>query len=80
VGADETLLQRAREIMKQSPRNNLTVIVVNEAELRKHAPLRQFFEAGCAVIEGEVVQLEAKDRVLMLADERIICFEKCYLL
>jgi len=28
----------------------------------------------------QVAQLDAPDRVLMMSDERIICFDKCYLL
>ena len=80
VGVDETLLERCRAVMAASPRNNITVIVRDEASLRQHAPLEHYFQAGAAVIEGEVAQFDAPDRVLMMADERIICFDKCYCL
>ena len=80
VGCDASLLGRARALMLESPQNNLTIVVDSADSLAKLAPLEQFFEAGCAVVEGEVVQLEAKDRVMMLGDERIICFDKCHIL
>ena len=80
VGVDETLLERCRAVTAASPRNNITVIIRDEASLRQHAPLEHYFQAGAAVIEGEVAQFDAPDRVLMMADERIICFDKCYCL
>ena len=80
MGVDETLLERCRAVTAASPRNNITVIVRDEALLRQHAPLEHYFQAGAAVIEGEVAQFDAPDRVLMMADERIICFDKCYCL
>ena len=80
VGADETLLERCRSVTAASPRNNITIIVPKEECLQRHAPLDQYFKVGAAVIEGEVAQFDAPDRVLMMTDERIVCFDKCYLL
>ena len=80
VGADETLLDRCRSITEASPRNNITIIVSDENCLKRHAPLDLHFKAGAAVIEGRVEQFDVPDRVLMLDDERIICFDKCHIL
>eukprot|EP01043_Picozoa_sp_COSAG02_P022079 COSAG02_NODE_1137_length_14313_cov_6.111369_7_plen_226_part_00 len=80
VGADETLLDRCRSVTEASPRNNITIIVSDENCLKRHAPLDLYFKAGAAVIEARVEQFEVTDRVLMLDDERIICFDKCHVL
>jgi hypothetical protein len=80
VGVDDTLLDRCKAITAASPRNNITVIVSSKEALSQHAPLSDYFGAGAAVIEGDVAQFDATDRVLMMGDERIICFDKCCVL
>lgn len=80
IGADETLLDRCRSVTEASPRNNITIIVPSEQCLQQYAPLDLYFKAGAAVIEGDVAQFDAPDHVLMMKDERIICFDKCYVL
>eukprot|EP01047_Picozoa_sp_COSAG01_P085534 COSAG01_NODE_18838_length_1049_cov_2.481053_1_plen_304_part_01 len=115
IGADADLLKHAQSLMRANARNNLTIVVRDEAYLRRYAPLHEcanantngcacsasfsyagalvmicrtcmnivffgwccrYFQAGCAVIEGSVAQFDAEDRVLMLEDDRIICFDK----
>ena len=67
-------------LAKSSPNNNLIVIVDSEAALSS-APgspgLNWFFENRCAVIEGKVILFDARTKMLMLEDERIIAFDSC---
>eukprot|EP00941_MAST-03F_sp_MAST-3F-sp1_P004106 g4106.t1 len=78
INADSSLLKKVEAIRNEDTRNNVTIIVASKSELEE--PLEKYYQHGCGIIEGEVEQFEVSDRVLMLTDERIICFDKCFVL
>ena len=78
IGASRDVLVRAQEIMKKDARCNITCIVNSSAELEQFAPLSSYYKAGCAVIEVPVRQFDVRNKILMLEDERILCFDHAY--
>jgi hypothetical protein len=64
-------------LYRESPANNITVVVPRASDLEQFAPLQSYYDAGCAVIEGVyVTQHDAQDKVLLLSDERIVCYDE----
>lgn len=67
------------ERLSRDARNNIT-IVAPEADLREHAPGGdQSFYARCQCghIESQVALMDVKAKIMMLDDERIVCFDRC---
>jgi hypothetical protein len=77
IGASSSVLPRAREIMKADPSCNITCICAT-SDLEEFAPIESYYQAGCAVIEIPVRQFDTTNRILLLDDERIVCFDHAY--
>mmetsp|Transcript_5176 Transcript_5176/g.12534 ORF Transcript_5176/g.12534 Transcript_5176/m.12534 type:complete len:199 (-) Transcript_5176:40-636(-) len=73
VGVAEMTLDLARELASRSERNNLTVVVGSIQGLGPGL-LGDLHAARCAVIESQPEQIDFQEKILMLKDERIICY------
>ena len=79
IGVSENTLELARKICDSDRNNNLTIIVNSIEEIEKYAPVRDFYNCRCGVIECPVQQADTENKMLMLKDERIICFDHAYI-
>ena len=79
VGINEHSLQLASQIANADRNNNLTIIVTSLAEIEAFAPVSEFYKCRCGVIECAVQQTDVEHKILMLKDERIICYDRAYL-
>jgi len=78
-GVSKHTLTQAKAIAEADRRNNLTV-VVSPDELKKHnINPEDLYKCRCAVIDGEIKQMDVVNKILMLADERIICYDFAYM-
>jgi hypothetical protein len=77
VGASASVLPSCKEIMKNTA-NNITC-VASVSDLEQFAPIEKYYEAGCAVIEIPVQQVDVTHKIMMLEDERIVCFDHAYI-
>ena len=81
IELNEYTLSHVRRISSESERNNLTVVVKSIDDLKAFnlAP-ELLYENRCAIIEGVVLnQLDSENKIIMLNDERIICYDYLYL-
>ena len=76
VGVDKHTLRACRTFAEESNRNNLTLVVkdVSEIEEEGHS-VEDFYKARCAVIFSAPQQIDLNNGILMLQDERIICYD-----
>lgn len=79
VGINDQSLQLASQIANANRNNNLTIVVTSIAEIEKFAPVSEFHKCRCGVIECPVQQTDVEHKILMLKDERIICYDHAYL-
>ena len=57
--------------------HNVTVIAESRAAIEKHCSVQDLYDARCAIVEGQSPrQIDTTDKVMMLDDERIICFDR----
>ena len=55
--------------------NNVTIVASND-ELKRLQPMEKWSNWQCGVIDGKVALLDVEAKILMLEDERIICFDR----
>ena len=80
LGVSPQTLAQARAIAEADVNNNLTLVVGSLSELATQGVTpEELYAQRCAVIEGTMEQMDAENKILMLADERIICFTFAYL-
>ena len=87
VGVDAQTLDQCRRVAAASPQNNLTLVLPRGHPLLlaeragsheggdKHGvSLADFYACRCAVVESRPAQIDFAEKVLMLEDERMICY------
>lgn len=75
VGSNKDSDEKIKMLALQSPQNNLLVVATTKDSLSK--PLSFYYENRCGVIENvEVELIDSTEKILMLDDERIICFDE----
>lgn len=79
IGVNEETLKLVERVCAIDNRQNLTLIVNDVTDIEKHASIHEFYKNRCAVIAGSVRQIDVNSKVLMLYDERIICFDAAYI-
>ena len=77
VGVGDDTLATARAFCSASDRHNLTLVIssIEDDLVSKGLRPADFYQCRCAIIEGEVEQIDAGAKMLMLRDERILCFD-----
>lgn len=73
VGVNDQVLKRLMELRRESPQNNLLLVVQNENDVSDHSKI--LADSHCGVIVGTVELLHPKKKIIMLSDERIIVFD-----
>jgi hypothetical protein len=79
IGVSPHTLELTRKISNEHRNNNLTIIVNSMKDFEGYGKVEDYYKNRCAVIESPVAQMDTKDKVLMLEDERIICFDRAYI-
>lgn len=81
IGLSEDTLRQLRYLAKEKVNNNMTLVVksVKDIDDFPDVDIKEIWAARCAVIESDVRQLDTQSKMLMLEDERIICYDKAYL-
>lgn len=78
VGVNPDTIVEIERLAKESPRNNVMIVAAPPvAELHKLAPPQFYDDCQCGVIESEVALMDVKAKIMMLDDERILCFDRC---
>ena len=74
-------LHHAKRISSESENNNLTLVVKSIDDLIAfNLTPEMFYENRCAIIEGVALnQLDSENKIMMLNDERVICYDYLYL-
>ena len=65
-----------KRVAEASPQNNLTCIVKDRKEFSDvdFGP-SDIYACRCALVESQPSQIDFKEKILMLEDERIICYD-----
>lgn len=79
VGVSQQTLGLASKICGEDRNNNLTIVVKSLADIEAFAPVGEFYKCRCGVIECPVQQTDVENKMIMLKDERIICFDHAYI-
>jgi hypothetical protein len=79
IGISKQSLELASKICNEDRNNNLTIVVKSLADIEAFAPVSEFYKCRCGVIECQVEQTDVEHRMIMLKDERIICFDHAYI-
>ena len=78
VGLNADTIPEIERLAKESPRNNIMIVAAPPPEeMHKLAPRKFYQDCQCGVIESEVALMDVKAKIMMLDDERIICFDRC---
>ena len=64
------------DIERLSRENNNVLVIASERECSRVATAEQLASWQCGVIDGKIKLLDVENKMLMLADERIICFDR----
>ena len=76
VGVDAHTLEYARLAAAASPQNNLTLVVSSMQDIEEAGlSAADFHLQRCAIIESRPAQIDFDHKILMLEDERIICYD-----
>ena len=80
IGINERTLQLCIDAAEQSPQHNLTLVVSDLQEIYRqgHKP-EDFYAQRCAIVESLPSQIDFKNQILMLNDERILCFDELHM-
>ena len=79
IGVDEATLSHANLISKNA-RNNLTLVISNEKELDEFGyKMSDFHSKRCAIHISKPEQIDFENKILMLEDERVICYDRLYI-
>ena len=72
INVDSTTLTTCESLAAASPNNNITLVVPNIKTLDDPAP---YYKARVAIIESSPTQIDFSNRILLLRDERIVCYD-----
>jgi len=79
LGISANTLDETAAISKANVRNNLTVIVHSMEDIEKYTTAEQLYMNRCAIIAVPLQQIDTEHKIMMLRDERIICYDFAYL-
>lgn len=81
LGVNGHVIERIQELRKESPQNNILIIVPNEESLHAAAKASNvstnvYAECQCGIVTNAKLQLlNSSAKILMLDDERVIAFD-----
>ena len=76
VGVDQHTLSHCTAVAAASPQNNLTLVVTHMEDIENFGHTADdFYQQRCAIIVCQPQQMDLEHKILMLRDERIICYD-----
>jgi hypothetical protein len=80
INVNARTLEQVTKVCADDRRNNLTVVVRSMDDLtRYNLTPSDLWAHRCAIIEVPLQEIDTENCILMLADERIILYDYCYL-
>ena len=76
VGVNSDTIYEIERLARDDVRNNITLIE-SEAELLQLRPMKFYEKCQCGMIDEQVRLMDVRAKIMMLEDERIICFDRC---
>ena len=80
IQVSKDTLNQTMRISRENERNNITVVVKSIDDLKAcDLTPEMLYKNRCAIIEGVAIQqFDAKNKIIMLNDERIIAYDYAY--
>lgn len=79
IGIDKSTLCTCESLSAASPQQNLTLVVEDFNEIREAGlEASEFYRNRCAIIKSKPKQIDLQHRILMLEDERIVCYDSLH--
>ena len=76
MGTNVTINARIAQLAAESPQNN-TIIITNGKEHLLTEHLSFYHTNRCGIIENVTIhEVDAINKIIMLSDERILCFDE----
>ena len=79
IGVDESTLLRGKALAKNA-QNNLTLVIKDIQDLEKYGyTVSDFYHQRFAVHISNPKEMDFQNKILMLEDERIVCYDRLYI-
>ena len=75
IGVDQQTLKSCQQFADESPQHNLTLVASMEQIEAQGLTEADFYKSRCAIIDSAPKQIDMENRILMLEDERLICYD-----
>ena len=75
VGVDNHTLDECQRFAEESPQHNLTLIASSDDIAKQGLAADDFYVHRCAVIDSSPKQIDMEHQILMLEDERLVCYD-----
>jgi hypothetical protein len=75
VGVDKETLNECQRFAEESPQHNLTLVASPNEICGQGLTPEDFYMHRCAIIDSPPKQIDMENRILMLEDERLICYD-----
>ncbi|CEL98413.1 unnamed protein product [Vitrella brassicaformis CCMP3155] len=73
------LVTEVHRIAKSDGRNNCLVLARSE-DLRRFGREEDFWSARCGIHDAPIERIDVDNKMLLLSDERIVCYDECVFL
>ena len=75
VGVDNHTLQECQRFAEESPQHNLTLVASSDEISSQGLTADDFYVHRCAIIDSSPKQIDMQHQILMLEDERFVCYD-----
>tara|TARA_B110000208_G_scaffold179890_1_gene229092 strand:+ start:53 stop:958 length:906 start_codon:yes stop_codon:yes gene_type:complete len=75
IGVDNHTLDECQSFAEESPQHNLTIVASTDDIISQGLTLEDFYMHRCAIIDSSPKQIDMENQILMLEDERLICYD-----
>ena len=75
VGVDNHTLQECQRFAEESPQHNLTLVASTDEISSQGLTADDFYAHRCAIIDSSPKQIDMQHQILMLEDERLVCYD-----
>ena len=75
MGVDNHTLDECQRFAEESPQHNLTLIASSDDIAKQGLAADDFYVHRCAVIDSSPKQIDMEHQILMLEDERLVCYD-----
>jgi hypothetical protein len=75
VGVTKDTLLKCQQISSACPQHNI-LLIADESEIDKYATADDFYKARCAIHDAKPIEIDWKNKILLLGDERLVEFDE----